>query len=40
MFLDAVAATGGEESAQVIAAVEAVDAALGRAVPEGRQAAD
>ena len=31
MFLDAVAATGGEESEQVLAAVEAVDAALGRA---------
>ena len=31
MFLDAVAATGGEESEQVMAAVEAVDAALGRA---------
>lgn len=31
IFLDAVAATGGEESAQVIAAIEAIDAALGRA---------
>ncbi len=31
IFLDAVAATGGEESEQVLAAVEAVDAALGRA---------
>jgi serine O-acetyltransferase len=40
MFLDAVAATGGEESAQVIAAVEAVDAALGGVTPEASRAAE
>jgi serine O-acetyltransferase len=33
IFLDAVAATGGEESRQVSAAVDAVDAALGHGAP-------
>ena len=40
MFLDAVAATGGEESAQVIAAVEAVDAALAGTTSEVRRATE